>query len=82
MSDMLPEKSFFVWHEEEWGEITPRIILARSADEAADIYANDTFDADGNDVYEVFAVDVDKVDKFFAEIETRVVVNRYKAATA
>jgi len=77
MSDMLPEKSFFVWHEEEWNSITPRIILAKSTDEAADIYANEEFDADGNYEYEIYAVDIDKVDKFFAEIETRVVVSRY-----
>lgn len=77
MSDMLPEKSFFVWHEEEYSETTPRIILARSTDEAADIYANEEFDSDGNYEYEIYAVDIDKVDKFFAEIETRVVVSRY-----
>ena len=71
MSDMLPEKSFFVWHEEEWNSITPRIILAKSTDEAADMYANEECDPD-----------IDKVDRFFAEIETRVIVNRYKAATA
>jgi len=77
MSDMVPEKSFFVWHEEEWNSITPRIILARSVDEAADIYANTEFDdSDGNYDYEIFVVDADKVTHFYAEIETRVVVNR------
>jgi len=77
MSDMLPEKSFFVWHEEEWNSITPRVILARSADEAADIYVNEEFDEEGNYSFDIYAVDADKVDRFFAEIETRIVVNRY-----
>ena len=76
MSDMVPEKSFFVWHEEDWNSITPRIIIARSVDEAADIYANEEFDSDSNYEYEIFAVDADKVTQFYVEIETRVIVNR------